>query len=127
MSNVRGEDQRKIMSAKTRFWGLVIAAAHDLDLCCSVHCCSIFSNYRKTDMFIAVFFRNLTLAGVRRLLEEDLGLDKNALDPFKKFISRQIDMVGTIFSYNLISQNHCLTFFIFWLKLYYMTLLLYRF
>ncbi|KAL0403366.1 UNVERIFIED_CONTAM: hypothetical protein Sradi_1977400 [Sesamum radiatum] len=36
---------------------------------------------------------NLTLAGVRRLLEEDLGLDKNTLDPFKKFISQQIDQV----------------------------------
>ncbi|KAL0452272.1 UNVERIFIED_CONTAM: hypothetical protein Slati_1205300 [Sesamum latifolium] len=36
---------------------------------------------------------NLTLAGVRRLLEEDLRLDKNTLDPFKKFISQQIDQV----------------------------------
>ncbi|KAL8532910.1 hypothetical protein ACS0TY_009251 [Phlomoides rotata] len=37
--------------------------------------------------------QSLTLAGVRRLLEEDLGLDKNTLDPFKKFISQQIDQV----------------------------------
>ncbi|GFP90051.1 hypothetical protein PHJA_001148900 [Phtheirospermum japonicum] len=29
---------------------------------------------------------NITLAGVRRLLEEDLGLEKNTLDAFKKFI-----------------------------------------
>ncbi|GER43199.1 hypothetical protein STAS_20031 [Striga asiatica] len=36
---------------------------------------------------------NITLAGVRRLLEEDLGLEKNALDPFKNFIGRQIDQV----------------------------------
>ncbi|KAI3470344.1 hypothetical protein Pfo_027007 [Paulownia fortunei] len=36
---------------------------------------------------------NITLAGVRRLLEEDIGLDKNTLDPFKKFISQQIDQV----------------------------------
>ncbi|KAK6137833.1 hypothetical protein DH2020_028421 [Rehmannia glutinosa] len=36
---------------------------------------------------------NITLAGVRRLLEEDLGLEKNTLDPFKKFISQQIDQV----------------------------------
>ncbi|CAI9767418.1 unnamed protein product [Fraxinus pennsylvanica] len=35
----------------------------------------------------------ITLAGVRRLLEEDLGLDKNTLDPFKKLISEQIDKV----------------------------------
>ncbi|GER28258.1 hypothetical protein STAS_04040 [Striga asiatica] len=36
---------------------------------------------------------NITLAGVRRLLEQDLGLEKNALDPFKKFIGQQIDQV----------------------------------
>lgn len=35
----------------------------------------------------------ITLVGVRRLLEEDLGLDINTLDPFKKYISQQIDQV----------------------------------
>ncbi|XP_015056538.1 protein starmaker-like [Solanum pennellii] len=36
---------------------------------------------------------SITLAGVRRLLEEDLGLEKNSLDAFKKFIHNQIDEV----------------------------------
>ncbi|KAL3650122.1 hypothetical protein CASFOL_006525 [Castilleja foliolosa] len=36
---------------------------------------------------------SITLAGVRRLLEEDLGLEKNTLDAFKKFISQEIDQV----------------------------------
>ncbi|KAL1559543.1 DNA ligase 1-like [Salvia divinorum] len=36
---------------------------------------------------------NISLAGVRRLLEEDLGLDKNTLDAFKNFISQQVDKV----------------------------------
>lgn len=36
---------------------------------------------------------NVTLAGLRRLLEEDLELEKHALDPFKKFISQQVDQV----------------------------------
>ncbi|KAJ8541708.1 hypothetical protein K7X08_002524 [Anisodus acutangulus] len=36
---------------------------------------------------------SITLAGVRRLLEEDLGLEKNTLDAFKKFIQNQIDEV----------------------------------
>ncbi|XP_051116458.1 uncharacterized protein LOC127241449 [Andrographis paniculata] len=36
---------------------------------------------------------NITLGGVRRLLEEDLGLAKGSLDPFKKFISQEIDQV----------------------------------
>lgn len=33
------------------------------------------------------------MAGLRRLLEEDLKLDKFTLDPFKKFISQQLDEV----------------------------------
>ncbi|KAL1542598.1 DNA ligase 1-like [Salvia divinorum] len=36
---------------------------------------------------------NISLAGVRRLLEEDIGLDKNTLDAFKNFISQQVDQV----------------------------------
>lgn len=34
------------------------------------------------------------MAGLRRLLEEDLKLDKFALDPYKKFISQQLDEVS---------------------------------
>ncbi|KAK1436454.1 hypothetical protein QVD17_02234 [Tagetes erecta] len=45
----------------------------------------------------ADYFRSkseeLTLAGVRRLLEEDLELQKFSLDPFKKLISKQLDEV----------------------------------
>uniref|UniRef100_A0A5B7CBB8 Putative glutamic acid-rich protein n=1 Tax=Davidia involucrata TaxID=16924 RepID=A0A5B7CBB8_DAVIN len=35
----------------------------------------------------------INMAGVRRLLEEDLELDKKSLDPFKKFISEQVEEV----------------------------------
>lgn len=38
------------------------------------------------------------MAGARRLLEEDLGLHKNALEPYKKFINNQIEEVGEAFS-----------------------------
>ncbi|XP_078441208.1 DNA ligase [Wolffia australiana] len=45
----------------------------------------------------ASYFRDnsekLSLVEVRRLLERDLGLEKNALDPHKKFISQQLDEV----------------------------------
>ncbi|KAI3820102.1 hypothetical protein L1987_13960 [Smallanthus sonchifolius] len=45
----------------------------------------------------ATYFRSkseeLTLAGVRRLLEEDLELQKFSLDSFKKLISKQLDEV----------------------------------
>jgi hypothetical protein len=37
--------------------------------------------------------REITMAGLRRLLEEDLKLDKFSLDPYKKFISKQLDEV----------------------------------
>lgn len=40
------------------------------------------------------YLRSITLAGVRRLLEEDLGLEKHSLDAFKKFIKNQIDEVA---------------------------------
>lgn len=36
------------------------------------------------------------MAVVRRLLEEDLELDKFSLDPYKKFISLQVDEVSRI-------------------------------
>jgi len=34
------------------------------------------------------------MAGLRRLLEEDLKLDKFTLDPYKKFVSQQLDEVS---------------------------------
>lgn len=34
------------------------------------------------------------MAGVRRLLEEDLKLDKCALDPHKAFIGQQLEKVS---------------------------------
>ncbi|XP_022887289.1 uncharacterized protein LOC111403124 [Olea europaea var. sylvestris] len=56
----------------------------------------------KINALTSVLFRKITLAGVRRLLEEDLGLDKNTLDPFKKLISEQIDQVLNL---NSVSKN----------------------
>lgn len=38
--------------------------------------------------------RTMTLASVRRYLEEEMGLEKGTLDPFKKFIKDEIDKVG---------------------------------
>ncbi|KAL2539695.1 Histone chaperone domain CHZ [Abeliophyllum distichum] len=55
----------------------------------------------RADHFMANS-EKITLAGVRRLLEEDLGLDKNTLDPFKKLISEQIDQV---LNSNRVSKN----------------------
>lgn len=46
-----------------------------------------------TSYNILLLSRELTVAGVRRLLEEDLELKKFSLDPFKKFISKQLDEV----------------------------------
>ncbi|KAL6504003.1 hypothetical protein OROGR_025926 [Orobanche gracilis] len=48
--------------------------------------------WRRADHFQANA-ESITLAGVRRLLEEDLGLEKNTLNPFKKFIREEIDQV----------------------------------
>ncbi|CAK9169046.1 unnamed protein product [Ilex paraguariensis] len=38
-----------------------------------------------------LWFREITMARVRRLLEEDLELNKNTLDPFKKLITEQVE------------------------------------
>lgn len=43
------------------------------------------------------FHRTITLVKVRRLLEEDLELDKFALDSFKSVIGRTLDEVGTYY------------------------------
>lgn len=51
------------------------------------------------------YLRSITLAGVRRLLEEDLGLEKNTLDAFKKFIHSQIDEVVFCFKQPLYFQE----------------------
>lgn len=40
------------------------------------------------------FCRKVTMAGVRRLLEKDLELEKHALDPHKKFINEHVGMVS---------------------------------
>jgi hypothetical protein len=37
--------------------------------------------------------RTLTLVGVRRTLEEDLKLEKKALDAYKGFITKELDRV----------------------------------
>ncbi|RVX22611.1 hypothetical protein CK203_012547 [Vitis vinifera] len=51
------------------------------------------SDLIKKSFFFFFFSRNITMAGVRRVLEEDLKLDKKTLDPYKKFISEQLDEV----------------------------------
>jgi hypothetical protein len=39
--------------------------------------------------------RNLTLVGVRRTLEEDLKLEKKALDVYKGFVTKELDRVSS--------------------------------
>lgn len=48
----------------------------------------------EVDIRELCFPRSITNAGLRRLLEEDLELEKHTLDPFKKFISQQVDEVS---------------------------------
>ncbi|XP_015867105.2 uncharacterized protein LOC107404639 isoform X2 [Ziziphus jujuba] len=47
----------------------------------------------KRAPYITANSDKVTMADLRRLLEEDLGLKKNTLDPYKKFISQQLDRV----------------------------------
>lgn len=49
----------------------------------------VFSNF-----FSFSFLSTVTMAGFRRLLEEDLELDKDTLFPFKKFITEQVEKVS---------------------------------
>lgn len=42
------------------------------------------------------FFSSLTLEGVRRALEKDLGLDMYSLDAHKKFIKQCVDKVRSV-------------------------------
>ncbi|KAJ1376890.1 putative DNA ligase 1-like isoform X1 [Sesbania bispinosa] len=46
---------------------------------------------RKRASYVKANAEKVTMAGLRRLLEEDLKLDKFTLDPYKKFISQQLD------------------------------------
>ncbi|XP_022768210.1 glutamic acid-rich protein-like [Durio zibethinus] len=48
---------------------------------------------RKRASYVESNSDKVTMAGLRRLLEEDLKLDKYALDPYKKFITEQLDEV----------------------------------
>ncbi|RDX71877.1 hypothetical protein CR513_48716 [Mucuna pruriens] len=48
---------------------------------------------RKRSSYIKANAEKTTMAGLRRLLEKDLKVDKFTLDPFKKFISQQLDEV----------------------------------
>lgn len=45
----------------------------------------------KRASYIKANSEKITMAGLRRLLEEDLRLEKHALDPYKTFISKQLD------------------------------------
>lgn len=49
--------------------------------------------------FFFVVSSKLTLAGLRRLLEEDLGLEEKSLDSFKVLIRDQVDEVCIICHY----------------------------
>ncbi|XWS21615.1 hypothetical protein CRYUN_Cryun30bG0069500 [Craigia yunnanensis] len=48
---------------------------------------------RKRASYVEANSDNVTMAGLRRLLEEDLKLDKYTLDPYKKFITEELDEV----------------------------------
>ncbi|BFG19105.1 hypothetical protein CerSpe_053780 [Prunus speciosa] len=53
----------------------------------------IKSALRKRVSYIKANSEKITMAGLRRLLEEDLKLEKYTLDPCKKFINEQLDKV----------------------------------
>ncbi|KAF5740313.1 DNA ligase 1-like isoform X2 [Tripterygium wilfordii] len=46
---------------------------------------------RKRVSYVKANSEKVTMAGFRRLLEEDLKLEKNTLDPYKKLITEQLD------------------------------------
>ncbi|XVE55355.1 hypothetical protein DITRI_Ditri03aG0152000 [Diplodiscus trichospermus] len=48
---------------------------------------------RKRALYIKANSEKVTMAGLRRLLEEDLKLDKYTLDAYKKFITEELDEV----------------------------------
>ncbi|KAM7253115.1 hypothetical protein ACFE04_025733 [Oxalis oulophora] len=47
----------------------------------------------KRVSYIKDNLEKMTMAGLRRLLEEDLKLEKRATDPFKDFISKELDKI----------------------------------
>ncbi|KAJ4850929.1 hypothetical protein Tsubulata_018998 [Turnera subulata] len=47
----------------------------------------------KRASYIKSNAEEVTMAGLRRILEQDLGLPKLTLDPYKKFISKELDEV----------------------------------
>ncbi|KAL1199520.1 hypothetical protein V5N11_011145 [Cardamine amara subsp. amara] len=53
----------------------------------------IKSALRKRSSFIKANLEEITLAELRRLLEEDLELEKHSLDLYKKFINEELDDV----------------------------------
>ncbi|CAL9217834.1 unnamed protein product [Arabidopsis halleri] len=48
---------------------------------------------RRRTSYIKANSETITIASLRRLLEEDLKLEKESLDPFKKFINKELDEV----------------------------------
>ncbi|KFK36197.1 hypothetical protein AALP_AA4G090500 [Arabis alpina] len=48
---------------------------------------------RKRTSYIRANAEKITMALLRRLLEKDLKLEKDSLDPFKKFINKELDEV----------------------------------
>ncbi|CAE5959464.1 unnamed protein product [Arabidopsis arenosa] len=48
---------------------------------------------RERTSYIKANSETITIASLRRLLEEDLKLEKESLDPFKKFINKELDEV----------------------------------
>ncbi|KAL9313599.1 hypothetical protein ACSQ67_019051 [Phaseolus vulgaris] len=50
---------------------------------------------KKRSSYIKANAETITMAGLRRLLEDDLKLDKFTLDLYKKFISQQLDEVSS--------------------------------
>lgn len=53
---------------------------------------ALFSLVYCSLLYIAKF--RITTGKVRRLLEEDLKLEKDSLDPFKKLVSTELDAVS---------------------------------
>ncbi|XP_019163970.1 PREDICTED: HIRA-interacting protein 3-like isoform X2 [Ipomoea nil] len=56
---------------------------------------SIKKAIRESAAYIRANAETMTLASVRRYLEEEMGLEKGTLDPFKKFIKEEIDKALT--------------------------------
>lgn len=58
-----------------------------------------FFSFSKMNVILTqeiFFFSSLTLEGVRRALEKDLGLEMYSLDAHKKFIKQCVDKVSSV-------------------------------